>query len=450
MKQLTTVESMYSCVRCGACREACPTLSITGREADGPRGRVLMARNLIEGVIPVNDEIKEQLDRCLLCSACVDACPVDVAVPDIVMMAKEKISEVSPQKGVTGTVGKWIFRKLLPFPRRLQKLGHLLWIYQKSGLQNVVRKLGVMKLFPESLQQMERAMPEILPPSRRSPHPPLTPSERKDQNGPSHSAPRAALFQGCIMDMMFRSTNENTIRFLAKSGFDVVTPGQQVCCGALHTHNGEKQTAVQLAKKNIEVFEQANVDYIVSNAGGCGAMLREYEELFRDDPEWLPRARKFCQKVKDVSEVAVQKGTVPQAAGQGERITYQPSCHLQYVMGVKDAPKKLLRSVADAQYVELPEAGYCCGSAGIYNLLQEQMANDILDKKMGNVAKTRANVIVTANPGCLLQMKMGIERAGMKGSVEAVHIVDYMVEAMERNNQSQTAENQEKLQMQSV
>lgn len=442
---------MYTCVRCGACRGACPTLDITGREADGPRGRVLMARSLIEGEIPVNQEIKDQLDRCLLCSACVDACPIDVQVPDIVMLAKERIAAsaqeasnpalVQQQNSSTvndGTIAlkkepyivkrfkDIFFKKILPNQGRLQLLGHLLWLYQKTGLQSLARKIGIMKLFPEQMRRMELIMPTIPSPSNRKPHPEYVKSEQQTSRG------KVAFFQGCIMDVMFRKTNENSIKLLTKAGFDVVTPQAQRCCGALHHHNGHKDKTVELAKANITAFEESGVDYIISNAGGCGAALTEYADFFRDDPEWLERAKKFSAKIKDISEIIEEQGELPKTAGRGERVTYQPSCHLQYVMKVKDAPTKLLKRIPDAQFVDLPNSKLCCGSAGIYNMLQPELANNILDKKMGHVKSTDSAVLITANPGCYLQMKMGLNKEGMEEAIEAKHIVDYLVESIDR------------------
>lgn len=439
MKTLTAEESMQTCVRCGACRGVCPTLDITGREADGPRGRVLMARSLIEGEIPVNQEIKQQLDRCLLCSACVDACPIDVQVPDIVMLAKEKVAAAVESSAAVATdlekpsypvrtFKDFFFDKILPNQKRLHQVGHLLWFYQKSGLQTITRGLGIMKLFPEQLRLMERVTPVMEAPRKRKPHPEFT--ARTNIEAPAKA--RVAFFQGCIMDVMFRKTNENSIKLLAKTGFDVVTPTLQKCCGALHHHSGKVDKTIELAKMNIEAFEQAEVDYIISNAGGCGAALKEYVDLFRDDPEWLPRAKAFSAKIRDISELIHEKGELPETVGRGERVTYQPSCHLQYVMKVKDAPAQLVKKVPETEYVELADKKLCCGSAGIYNLLQPKLANDILDKKMKNVQETDSAVLLTANPGCYLQMKLGIHKEGMEEQIEAKHVVDYLVESIER------------------
>lgn len=437
MKLLTAEQSMEMCVRCGRCRDVCPTLDITGREADGPRGRVLMARSLLRGEIAVDEEIEHQLNRCMLCSACEDVCPVGVQVPEIVMAGKRKIQAEKQERGQERLWEKrlrnLVFERILPHQKRLQFVGHLLWLYQKSGLQWLTRKLGILKLFPESMRQMEAVLPDIPSPSERRPLPKFVQNKQGTTHGNETGAKtgrkRVAMFRGCIMDVMFRKTNLNSIHLLAESGFDVVTPDEQVCCGALHNHNGKRETTIELAKKNIEVFEQLDVDYIVSNAGGCGAMLKEYAELFRDDPEWLERAKTFCSKVRDISELIVQEGQLPAASGRGERVTYQPSCHLQYVMKVKDAPQKILQQVDQIEFVPLPESKLCCGSAGIYNLLQPEMANDVLDKKMTNVRKTQSDVIITANPGCLLQMKAGLYREGLTEQVQAMHIVDFLTES---------------------
>jgi glycolate oxidase iron-sulfur subunit len=428
MKMLSTEEAMYSCVRCGACRDVCPTLDITGKEADGPRGRVYMARSVIEGEIPINKEIETQLDRCLLCSACVDACPMDVPIPDIVMLAKEKIKETQSYPPHINLLRYFFFERLLPYPKRLQSLGTFLWLYQKSGLRKITQGLGILKFFPESLREMEEVMPEITAPSERKPRPVWT--ESQGNGDAARSRLNAGMFVGCIMDVMFRKTNDHSIQMLSRSGYDVITPDRQVCCGALHRHNGMKESAMELAKRNIAAFEQSGADFVITNAGGCGAMLKEYGELLRDDPDWRHSAEKFSDKIRDISEVL--DPSEMDAVGNGERITYQPSCHLQYVMSVKDAPKKLLKGVANTEYAELPEAKLCCGSAGIYNLLQPELASDILDKKMNHVQAIRPDIIITANPGCLLQMKIGIQRAGLQGQVKAMHIVDYLTETMER------------------
>lgn len=442
MKLLTAEESMRTCVRCGACRNVCPTLNITGREADGPRGRVLMARSLLEGDIPVNQEIKDQLDRCLLCSACVDACPIDVQVPDIVMLAKERIAAAveTPVQAAppvqTDIKNKPIRHALLRTTfliifSRIKK-GLIRWAiyfgFIKKADFNPLQGAGHIKIFPEQMSQMERITPAILPPSKRKYHQEFTPSAYEEKKAKG----RVAFFHGCIMDVMFRETNDNSIKLLSKAGFDVVTPRAQMCCGALHHHSGKKDKTIELAKANILAFEEAAVDYIITNAGGCGAALAEYADLFRNDPDWLERAKTFSAKIKDISEIIYEEGEMPAVSGRGERVTYQPSCHLQYVMKVKDAPAKLVKQIPNSEYVELPEKKYCCGSAGIYNLLQPKLANEILDKKMKKVKETESAVLITANPGCYLQMKLGVYREGMEEEIETKHVVDYLMESIER------------------
>jgi glycolate oxidase iron-sulfur subunit len=406
-----------------------------------------MARSLLEGQIPVNDEIEQQLSRCLLCSACVYACPIDVPVPDIVMLAKEKIAVQKKQDSFFArAVQNFFFDKLLPYSRRMQLLGHLLWIYQKSGLRQLVRKSGMMRLFPQALRQMEGVIPEMLPPRKRRPLPAFTPHATKSEGVAADK--KAALFSGCIMDVMFRQTNQNSIQLLAESGFDVAVPDGQGCCGALHFHNGKKGRALELAKRNIEAFEQADADIIVTSAGGCGAMLFEYEKLFLDDPVWLARARRFSSKVRDISAILLEHGAIPDTAGDKERVTYQPSCHLQYVMKMGEAPRRLLKRTAD--YVELPDAKLCCGSAGIYNLIQGEMADRILDQKMSHVKSTQADIVITANPGCLLQMQAGIARAGLSNAVKAMHIVDYLAKVGDRAGNRTPQKTNEKQHLASV
>jgi glycolate oxidase iron-sulfur subunit len=237
-----------------------------------------------------------------------------------------------------------------------------------------------------------------------------------------------------MMDVMFTKTNINTVKLLTEAGFEVVIPDTQHCCGALHAHSGETATTKSLAIGNIRAFRQAGVDYIVSNAGGCGALLVEYDHLLHDDDLHRDDAAWFASRVKDVSALVVEKGQVPAFRESGDAlttVTYQDSCHLRNVMRAGDAPRNLMKRVEGARFVELPESDKCCGSAGIYNIVQPVMANQILKGKMEQVSRTDARIILTSNPGCLLQMKLGIETEGLGDRVDAMHIVDFLVERIE-------------------
>jgi glycolate oxidase iron-sulfur subunit len=244
------------------------------------------------------------------------------------------------------------------------------------------------------------------------------------------------MFRGCIMDVLFTETNLNTVKLLSKAGFDVVLSSTQKCCGALHAHSGELEQAKSLARSNIQAFQDAKVDYIVSNAGGCGALLVEYGHLLHDDPQYAEAGKQFAEKVKDVSQIIMEKGYIPQFAATLEEasqdtqvtITYQDSCHLRNVMKAGNAPRDLMDRVAGIRFVEMEGADRCCGSAGIYNLVQPDMSMQILDHKMEHVQETNARYLLTSNPGCLLQMKLGIEREHLNDKVKAVHIIDFLYE----------------------
>jgi len=245
---------------------------------------------------------------------------------------------------------------------------------------------------------------------------------------------RVALFRGCIMDVMFADTNVNTVKLLSEAGFEVVIPKEQVCCGALHAHSGEMDLARGLARTNLDVFKEAGIEYIVSNAGGCGALLVEYDHLMKDDSKYNELAEWFASRVIDVSQLLVDHGRLPSFTESGASraepvtITYQDSCHLRNVMKSSNAPRKLMNQVANVNFTEMKDADTCCGSAGIYNVTQPEMAGQILDRKMEHVNNTGARYLLTSNPGCLLQMKLGVEKHGVSSQMEVKHVVDFLYE----------------------
>lgn len=417
---------LLNCMRCGFCLPYCPTYIETDfDEVHSPRGRIALMKAVYDGVIAPDEEVEHSLNVCLGCRACEPVCPAGVSYGHLLEEARDIFQSEGKESFPEKLVRKTVFEGLFPYHNRMIQAVSLLRVYQKSGLQKVVRKIGFLKLFSENLQQMEKILPEA--PKR---------SEMKNRPRSAQAAEiqfaKVAFFSGCLMDTLFLSTNEATIKLLQKAGCDIVIPKDQGCCGALHGHSGEKEKAKELAKRNIDAFLEMDVDYIIINAGGCGAYLLDYEYLLKDDPEYAERAREFSGKIKDVSQILVDLRFHERFSLEleNEIITYQDSCHLRNVMKTDVAPRTLLNAIKGSEFREMERADSCCGSAGIYNLVQPEMSMKILDRKMENVQATHAHTIVTANPGCLLQMKLGIERAGLQGQVRAVHIVDLLLEAL--------------------
>jgi glycolate oxidase iron-sulfur subunit len=422
-------EQLTNCMRCGFCLPACPTFRETGVEAESPRGRIALMKAVADGLLEPDRAFEDQMNHCLGCRACETACPADVKYGRLLEQARDGIERhTDSHRPWVRAARKIAFKRLFPHQKRMRLLGGALKFYQRSGLRAIARGTGLMKLFPKHLEQMERIMPDA---SYRG---------VAERIGAFHPAAgerigTVGMFRGCIMDVLFTETNVNTVKLLQTAGFDVVIPPAQNCCGALHAHSGERDGAAELARGNIRAFRDAGVDWIVSNAGGCGAQLAEYGHLLHDDPQWRSDAEWFSARTIDVSKLLVEHGRIPGKFGDAEsrervRITYQDSCHLRNGMKSADAPRKLMNRIADAEFVELFEADRCCGSAGIYNLTQPETAGSILDQKMQHVKRTDAHYLLTSNPGCLLQMKLGIEKEGLSDRMKAVHLVDFLAKRM--------------------
>lgn len=412
-------EELSNCMRCGFCQPACPTFRETGYEAASPRGRIALMKAVADGILEPDQDVVDQMSLCLGCRACEPVCPAGVKYGKLIEQAREAIERERVHSWPVRLLRWLAFRQLLPRQDRLYLAGRLLRFYQRSGLQRLARRLGLLRLLPEQMRTMEAVLPEAAGKGLTEVMGTVVPAKGEKKL-------RVGMFRGCIMDVLFHETNVNTVTLLADAGCEVVIPPGQACCGALHAHSGEREQARQLARQNIAAFKQADVELIVSNAGGCGAMLQEYHHLLEHDPAWEADADWFVRRVRDISEVLAGLTGTPPLQPLPKRITYQSSCHLRNGMKVTKEPVKLLQSIPEATFVPLFEADRCCGSAGIYNLVQPDMAGRILDEKMGHVAATRADILVTSNPGCLLQMKAGIEQAGLGDRMEAVHLVDLL------------------------
>lgn len=394
-------EKFSACVHCGMCLEACPTYQETGLEQHSPRGRVHMIAAVAEGKIDLNEAFADPVFQCLDCRACETACPSNVQVGSLIEAARGQVRQAMPLKGWKGWFNRLFLRGIFPYPPRLRALGSLAKWYQRSGVQKLVRRAGLLNLLPEHLRGMERALPKVDDPvMKKMP-------EVVQAKGPVRK--KVALLTGCVMDVVYSDVNAATVRVLTENGYEVHLPRGQRCCGALHVHAGDREQAKKLAKQNIDAFLETGVDHIVVNAAGCGAAMQEYGELLENDPEYREKAAQFAEKVVDVSKFLYDNGYRKPRAPLNTRLTYHDPCHLAHAQNVRSEPRELLKSVDGVELVELCDADRCCGSAGIYNLTHPEMAGRLLDRKMDDVPDG-VETVVTGNPGCMLQLSLGVHK----------------------------------------
>jgi glycolate oxidase iron-sulfur subunit len=412
------------CVHCGMCLESCPTYEITGQEQHSPRGRVHLIKSVAEGKLEVNEHFMDPVFACLDCRACTTACPADVNVGGLIEEARGQIRQAMPLTGLKGFVSKFFLQGLFPHPERLNVVRGLLKFYQKSGLQKVVRTTRLINILPQHLVEMESILPEVKEPVRK---------KYKNVNiikAKGETKHVVALLTGCVMDVVFSDINEATINVLTRNGNDVVIPQNQTCCGALHVHAGDREMGRKLAKQNIEAFKDA--ERVIVNAAGCGSMMMEYPELFREDPEWRKKAEEFSRKVEDIAKYLYDTGYEKPKAEIKTRITYHDACHLAHGQGVRQEPRDILQSIPGVEIVHMPNADRCCGSAGIYNITNPDMAEAVLQSKMENVPED-VEIISMGNPGCMLQMAMGVRKYGRNQQiVHTVQLLDWAYQKEER------------------
>lgn len=413
---------VQQCMHCGLCLPTCPTYTATKIERHSPRGRISLIRAIADDQLEVTREFGEEMYFCLGCLACMTACPAGVNFAELFEHARAEVESRgvlrSPQRDlIRGFAVKWLFMDL----RRLQMLGRGLRLYQELGLQTLVRSSGVLKLLPARLQELEQITPDIQPSFSADLIAPVTPA----RGGQRY---RVAMLTGCAQDLIYSNINRDTVEVLANNGCEVITPPEQSCCGSLHAHNGEWELAQTLARKQIDQFPPEKFDAIISNAGGCGSHLRHYSKLLADDPHYRERAKLWDAKLKDVHEFLMAiEVRVPSSKMPEQLVTYHESCHLAHGQKVVEQPRRLLRLIPNLKLVELPESNWCCGSAGIYNIVQPEMAGQLLQRKLANIRSTGAQIVATGNPGCLLQLVNGAKQQGW--SLRVVHPVTLLAEA---------------------
>jgi glycolate dehydrogenase iron-sulfur subunit len=414
-------EDYARCVHCGLCLNHCPTYRLWQLEADSPRGRIRQMILVKDGQLPMSSGFVDHIDKCLDCRSCETACPSGVEYGKLVEHARARIEQEYRRPWFARLAREFVFDRLLPFPKRIAIAARLLRFYQRSGLQMIARATGVLKLM--GLAERERLLPRIDDEFFFGELGKMFPAKGERRA-------RVALFAGCIANVTFSRLNEATIRVLTANGCEVVVPSEQLCCGALAAHAGARETARALARKNMKAFASGEFDAILTNAAGCGSTLKEYDHLFLANEPEHAAAVAFQTKVRDVTEFLRALGLSAKLKPLATRVTYQDSCHLLHGQKVREAPRQLLRAIPGVDFVELPYSDICCGSAGVYNVTQTGASMELLAEKMEYAKKTRAQVIATANPGCLLQMRAGV---GIYGTgQEVLHVVELLDRAIGR------------------
>ena len=415
-----SVEGVNQCVHCGLCLAYCPTFSELGTEMDSPRGRIFLIKSLAEGRIGLTDPTVEHLSLCLDCRACETVCPAGVPYGRLIEAAKADIERQRPG-GAGRRAFRWLnFGLLLGRPRVLRAAAAGLRFYQASGLQTLVRRTGLARLLPGTLPAWEALLPPL--PADRTPLPVLTPAV-----GPRRA--RVAMLTGCVQSVVFGAHNRATARVLARNGCDVLAPAQG-CCGALNAHGGDHARAIEMAKRTIETFETVGADAVVVNTSGCGAHMKAYGALLAGEAGWGERAARFARTVQDVAEFLAREPLRGPLSPVAMTITYHDPCHVVHGQKIRTQPRTLLAQIPGLRVVDLTESDWCCGSAGIYNLTQPEMATRLLHRKIQNVLATGADAVVTANPGCILQIQAGLRAHG--ANIPVLHLVELLDGAYER------------------
>lgn len=404
------------CVHCGFCLASCPTYLETGNELDSPRGRIYLMKSAGEGKIPLEGSLVSHLDKCLGCLACMPACPSGVQYGSLIEAGRSQI-ERRYERPLFQRLFRSLIFSLFPYPQRLRLMTPFFYIYEKLGIRRVVESSGVLGAVSDNLAQMGEMLPRVntlLPPG---PLPEVVPAKGKKRF-------RVALLTGCVQSVFFNRTNEATVRVLAENGCEVIIPEGQGCCGALSVHSGRLSEGRDFAKGLIRKFEGLEVDALIINSAGCGSTIKEYGHILKDDPEYAERAEAISAKARDVMEFLSEAGLTGELKDLNIKVTYQDACHLGHAQRIKDQPRNVIRQIPGVEFTELAESDVCCGSAGIYNLVQPEMSRKLLARKTSHVEETKADYLVAGNPGCLLQIEKGIRQKGL--GMKTAHPVELL------------------------
>ena len=412
-------EDLYKCVHCGFCLQACPTYVETGLETESPRGRIALMKAVNEERIEITPTVFRHWDLCIQCRACEVACPSGVPYGRLIEATKAEVERYRKPRLLPRLAAAVLLKRVLPSQRSLTALIAGLRLYQRSGLRRLVRWSRILRLISARLVSLEASAPEV-------------PRSRFKAAGQVVSAAgerraRVSLLSGCVMPLIHGPEMHAVTRVLARNGCEVVVPKAQVCCGAINSHSGDLDTARELARRNVEVFLEAGVDAVVVASAGCGIRMKEYGELLEGDPEYAEKAERLSTQVKDIHEFLVGLPFVPPAGRLDHRVTLQDSCHLAHAQRITEAPRALLHSIPGVEVVEMANSSRCCGAGGTYTITQRDFSLRLLDNKMNAVEDTGADVLATANPGCHMQLRQGIHRAGL--SMDVRYVTDLLDES---------------------
>ena len=408
-------DKLLTCVHCGLCLPACPTYRQLGNENDSPRGRVYLMRGVVEGRLDIRDAFISHIDLCLGCRACEPVCPSGVPYGHLLEAARFEVSKAKFARGQKAEkVLRFVLNKVFTRPGLLGFVFMLVRGFRDSGLASLMFKArlvpGRLRFALALLLASRSALSKVRPPD--------------DTQPPTRTLERVAILRGCVMEGLFRETNRATERVLVRNGCELLKAEGQMCCGALHAHSGQLDTAKLLAKKNIDAFLESGANRIIVNAAGCGAAMKEYAALFADDPLFADRAREFSSKVRDVSEFLVEQGISKPTKYVERRVAYDAPCHLIHAQRIAQAPTDLLSRVPGLTLVPLPGYESCCGGAGIYNLQHPELSDAILRDKIASIRESDAEIVATANPGCIMQIGAGILMNGL--NVKVVHPIELL------------------------
>lgn len=415
-------ELLSTCVHCGLCLNHCPTYKVLGMEMDSPRGRIYQVLQVNEGKMPLGETFVQHIDRCLGCVACEIACPSGVKYGRIVERARAQIEQGYKRPFIQRVLRNFFYNKVIPNFRTLSFVAKLMRFYQRSGLQTLVRKSGLLKLM--GVADLDRLSPQIDKEFFFSEIGKVFPAVGTKRG-------TVAFVAGCINNVAFSHLNRATVNVLTQNGIEVHIPAGQGCCGALHAHAGLREEARALARHNINIFLGADYDAIVTNAAGCGSNMKEYDDLLESDPAYLGRAKEFKAKMRDVTEYLAGIGLVAPKRKIGQRVAYQDPCHLANAQRIRTQPRELLTAIG-CELVELPHSDQCCGSAGVYNVAQNELSMKILEKKMEDVTSVSSDMLATANVGCMIQLRAGVQQRGLKTPVK--HVMELLDEAYGGSN----------------